>query len=464
MRTVNAAGDSPPPDVPVAIAVAASAERQSPPRPAPAPKPRDRQPKFARFSRRTLLIGGGMAVAVVFVGVLLAVVGQSDSGNQSGNSAGTESQPKQSQSARDPRKLLGKDIHVGPAGAFKTINEAVEYVREHFRPSTLRDRQVIRVAGGLSYSERLELTGGKSGGRRFPRGVSIVCVDPKRAVLVPVGGDPVIKLDGVSHFRLDGFEIRGDRPTAVELAGLLEGTQLRNLEIADFGQAGIHGRSAGGAMSVGSQRNELVLEHIEFRSGSANAVGLRLEGETGRVDVLDCRFFQPLATGVEFSGDTRFVEVRGSIFANLDVGVRFAGSTGLTSFTFAHNTFFRVSRGVVFAEIPKPSSRDLAFHRNLFDQVETAEVIVETGFDQRKFEQMLAAGGPDQNWTTRNAALPAGAIDLFTLGGRKGAGVQHVSTDPAHFKFLAPAADSPHANVPAVPGKGLNPYIGAAGP
>jgi hypothetical protein len=294
--------------------------------------------------------------------------------------------------------------------------------------------------------------------------VIILCSDRARAVLEPVGGEPVVKLDGVQHFALEGFEIRGSRQTAVELTGFLEGTRLKKLEIAGFAQTGLLGRDVKGAVNVGSRRNELVLDQIVFRGGGPRAVGLRLEGETGRVQVVRCRFLQPLATGIEIGKEAVYADLRHSIFANVDAGIRLIGAPFLKSLTLAHNTFYKVNRGIVFSEMPQPSSVGLAFHRNLFDEITAAEVVVESKFDQRQFERMLAAGGPEQNWTTRDGPAPEGALDLFTTGGRQAAAIAHASTDPEAPKFLAPAADSPHGNVPAVPGSGLQPYIGALAP
>jgi hypothetical protein len=368
--------------------------------------------------------------------------------------------------ARDPRNLIGRDIHVGPAGAFKTINEALSYVREHFEPRTSRDRQTIRIAGGLSYSERIELSQAAAGpgARRFPRGVSVLCSDQQRAVLEPIGGEPVIKLDGIQHFTLSGFDVRGSRSTAVEVTGFLEGTRLENLVIGGFAQTGLLGRNVKGTVDVGSRRNEVVLNQIVFQGGGPGSVGLRLEGETGRVQILRARFLQPLATGIELGKEAVFLDVRHSVFSNIDAGIRLTGSPFLKSLTFAHNTFHRVNRGIVLAEMPQTTSGDLAFHRNLFDEITAVEAVVESKFNQRQFERMLAAGGPEQNWTTRAGPRPEGALDLFTSGGRQEATITYASTDPASPRFLAPAPDSLHGQVPVLPGTGLEPYIGAVPP
>ncbi|HUG89327.1 MAG TPA: protein kinase [Planctomycetaceae bacterium] len=445
------------PRPPVAVALAPAVPVAVP----AGPERKPVRPAFRSMSAAQIALGAVATIAVA--GLIYGLVTSGSNGEAPSDAGQAGSQPPAVAPApvRDPRKLIGKDIHVGPAGTFKTINEALTYVREHFQPLA-RETQTIRVAGGLSYPERLDLTGG--GGNPFPAGVSLICSDPSRAILDPVGEAPVVKLAGVQRFTLEGFEIRGSRPTAVELAGFLEGTRLKNLEIAGFAHTGLLGRDAKGTFSVGARRNELLVDQIVFRGGSPQAVGLRLEGETGRVQILRCRFLPPLATGLEIGKEARYLDVRHTVFANMDVGVRFVGQPLLTSVTLAHNTFHKLNRGIVFPEMPAASSSDLAFYRNLFDEVAGAEAIVEIAFDQRQFERMLSAGGPDQNWTTRTAARPAGAIDLFTTGGRQAANIKHVSMEPGDPKFLAPAAGSPHAQVPAAPGRGLDPYIGAVAP
>src|SRR5690606_36252159 len=82
-----------------------------------------------------------------------------------------------------PQIEPGSDITVGPEGHFATIGQALAYVRDSFQPLSASDERTIRVAGGATYAEAIEIDNSQYGA--FPQGVRIICEDAEPAVLAP---------------------------------------------------------------------------------------------------------------------------------------------------------------------------------------------------------------------------------------------------------------------------------------
>jgi serine/threonine-protein kinase len=379
---------------------------------------------------------------------------------------GTDSSPP----PEGPPRAIGEGtIEVGPAAKFKTIAAALKHARDNYKPRRQTKSQlVIQVAGGTSYAERIVLDDS------FPAGIRIVAKEGERPVLAPTGSGPLIKLDGVDRFSLEGFDLNAQgKSTAVELAGFLAACHLKDLRIDKFTKVGILSNGAGG---VGVSDQEVRLEKIEFRAKGAKAVGVKIQQgntPTSQVKITDCRFYGPLSVGILLQNSPMFVTVRRSIFAEVETGIKFDGSNQqLKNITIGNCTFFKLDRGIVFTALPSTKSSGLMITRNVFSELKGLglESVVESDFDPKTMLFMF--GGATEratgwNWTSR-AKPPApvhGEFDIFSNGGRMGAKIDFVSVDASSERFLAPTAGSPWARVASEDAKAdLKSYAGAVSP
>ena len=172
------------------------------------------------------------------------------------------------------------EITVGDNADYRTIGEALTAANERSGKPGFPDIQVIRVAGGQIYTERIRIDATTD--PKWRKGIVLMCDDVDRAVLTGPGAEPVVFLRGISKFTLKGFEIRADnKPVAIELADQLVGTQLQQLQISGFSQAGIHGVNAQG---LSTPEGRLVFSKLVFRANNKQAVAVELQGSAVRYD------------------------------------------------------------------------------------------------------------------------------------------------------------------------------------
>ena len=416
----------------------------------------------------------GVAITALAVGFVFHDSQSGQSTNATGKSVDDSQQTTPNSVAEDKSKTpaipknLGPVITVGVEGDFQTISAALQYLKQNFEPVSRTETRTIKVAGGHTYPERIVLDNSDLTSR-YPRGIRIVSDGDQPAVLAPEDPGPIVDIDGVEQFTLEGFVLQADnRDVAVKLSGYLLGTALRRLTIQGFTQTGIHAIGAAGL----TRREQLRLEDIDFRAGTFTATGMRFEaGQTqpSQIVITGCRFLGPFQSGIEFAADAGRIEIRESIFSETASGVLFTGpDRNLRQMSLVHNTFYRVEQGIRFTHMPADQSEGLAFFRNLFDEVVQAEAIVEHQYHQLQFQQFFSSVGQGRrhNWSSRPAPetpVP-GEINLFLRTGRRGVeDFQFASTNPDDADYLAPSAKSPHRSV-GTPKTGMNAHIGAMSP
>ncbi len=365
-----------------------------------------------------------------------------------------------------PPKALGQGtLEVGPTAKYKTIAAALKHARDNFEPRRRKSQLVIQVAGGKTYAERIVADGS------YPAGIRIVAKEGERPVLAPSGSQPVIKLDGVERFSIEGFDLNAEgKPTAVELAGYLTDCDLKDLSVNGFTKTGV---LANGAVGVGVSDQEVRLEQIVFRAKDPKAVGVRIQqgnSDSTQLKIIECRFHGPLSVGILLQNSPAFVAVRRSIFSDVETGIKFDGSNmQLKSITIGNCTFSKLDRGIVFTSLPSPKSFGLMITRNLFSGLKGLDVVVEKEFDSKTMFTMFstARSATVWNWTSRAepAKLADGEFNIFSNGGRMGAKIDFASTDENSDRFLAPTAGAPWSKgTPEDVKADLKPFAGAVGP
>lgn len=406
-----------------------------------------------RLRTAGLVVGGLLAVALLGYGTM-AMLGGGEGGktdSQGGVSGGG----------------FSSEITVGPGGDFASIKAALDVVREKFDPAKVdRDTQTIRVAGGKTYQERVVIDNSDLG---FPDGVELVADGDGKVVLAPSGSEPIVDLTEVAGFTIKGFHLRATgKSAAIRLSGYSASTRIADSTISGFTETGLLGSGLGSF----NESEPVRLDGIALSEASDGAVGLRFTAGVTPVANLridDCRLLGPLKTGIVFEGDTHSVTVRNTIFAETGTGLRFTGSgQGIRDLTVANNTFYKLGRGIEFAEMPVDVRSDnLAFYRNLFAELEGSELRILKGGDSQQFFGLLKGGkaGMAYNWSTRSfPQQPAdGEINIFRQGGKHSQEIRFASMNPQAADFLAPAAGSGHAEVTGAPGAD-SPYVGAVAP
>jgi serine/threonine-protein kinase len=386
--------------------------------------------------------------------------------DSSDDSQADDTTPDSSTDSGSPPKALGEGIvEVGPAAKFKTIAAALKHARDNYEPRRRKSQLVIQVAGGKTYSERIVVDGS------YPAGIRIVAKEGARPVLTSTDNQPLIKLDGVERFSIEGFDLNAQgKSTAIELAGYLTDCHLKDLKLSGFTGTGI---LANGAVGVGVYDQEIRLEHIELHAAGPKAVGMRFQqgtSDTSQVKVTDCRFHGPLLVGILLQNSPTFIAVRRSIFAEAKTGIKFDGSNmRLSNITVGNCTFFKLDRGIVFTSLPSTASHSLKITRNVFSGLKGLDIVVENEFDSKTMFTMFSAAGRATGWNWTSRAKPEtpidGEFDIFSNGGQMGAKIDFVSVDAGSERFLAPVAGEPWARVAAEdPKTDLKSYAGAVGP
>jgi len=355
-----------------------------------------------------------------------------------------------------PRRKIEGDIRVGPKGHFKTITQAIDFVRESYASEGLSTRskgesRTIRVAGWQTYPERIDI---ENSDFHFPKGLRIICDDPVRAILAPRGQQSVVRLNGVERFTLEGFEIdaTGNR-SGIELSGYLVGTRLRNLRIVGRCDTSILVR---GAIAFERPDSRCILDHLVVRSGGLGSTGVRLEEgrePSSNLTITGCRFLGPFESAITINGPVVGINLRESIITRASIGILVQSErNAVENLAIVNNTFYDLNLGMVFRTMLPASDNGLIVQRNVFAEVAGAELFVGRGIQRAGFLVRFANGAASGNWTSRKVGrpLPDGEIDLFTSGGRTGAQFQFQSTDPEDGRFLWPAANAPHKALGAV--------------
>ena len=362
-----------------------------------------------------------------------------------------------------------KELAVGPGARFATIAGALGYIRQHaadYRDDTRSTNVTISVIAE-NCPESIEIDASDN----WPRGVKIVAGGLGTVTLAPKTAGPVIRIKGGAEFlSIEGFTIQAEgKKVAIELEGVLQAVQLKNLVVQGFTETGILGKSASGI----SVKDALLLENVRLQAGDSQAVGIRLvEGQTDATQRLTVRggsIIGPMAAGVVFNSKTYDVLIQQTIIHNAAVGIRIDGqSPFLQNTEFSNNTFHQLERGIVFSAMPDSTSNGLVFSRNLFAAIKGPEIVVEKDFKELPFNGMVSVSVPIlHNWSTRT--VPAnpkqGERELMLPNpkGQRTGRLKFLSTDPADDQFLVPSPGVLPRNLGGA-GPGLQPYVGARPP
>lgn len=361
-----------------------------------------------------------------------------------------------------------REVTVGPSKAeYSKIRDALIAVRDRYRPH--KDSQetfTIKVAAG-TYNELIRIDG-RSG--RWPEGV--ILLGDGEVHLEGPGDEPIIRVANASRFVLENLDIAAkERKVAVELSGDLHETRIGKLTVRGFSEVGILCKGAQG-LSFGT--NQLMLDQLTLEPAGTQAVGIRFEESSDTnvesIVVRGCRFLGPMSAGIEFQDQSPYsIDVTECIFSKTLDGIRVNNQPMVRSLHITNNSFRQIRNGIRFAKLPKESSMDLAFRRNLLIATEHAELTVQSGYDEGKFKAMLSTklAGIESNWSDRQKAeLPYDdeILLFFDRGGRQGEkNLELVSLDPNSPKFLVPAENSPLKKVDGAQGTDKQ-WVGAMGP
>lgn len=429
-----------------------------------------------RFKNKRLLaaIGGTLAL-VLGIGVYWVVA--------NGSKPDENGDPPQEVGPADPNdpSLIGKTILVSAEeGNFVTLKDALDYVVKHYQKPNAEKPQVIELAAGEVFAERIDLENSFGTENRFPESV-IIKTDPQNpAILKPAGPDPVIRLvDGVYSLQIQNLKIQAEgKETAIRLKSGLENTRLTGLEIAGYTKTGIAAESIFGGIPLGKEDRSVVIENVTFRGSRPESVGLLMEN-TGsllsgdpleEILVRNCRFLGLMQAGLEVKNDVTSLRLLSNIFASdgSGTGIQFTGNTALEKVVIANNTFYKLDRGITFGEKPT-SLTHVGLERNLFAELKSQEAAL-LNDDAGKFPKGLAL---DANATTgdKTEKNDKREIDLFgNKSSKAGLKITFASTDSTNAKFLTPESAE---NLPK-PEKSttkigphtfeLEPYVGAVEP
>ena len=353
----------------------------------------------------------------------------------------------------------GADITVGPEGNFATINEAIAYVKNHFQPLSRTAQQIIRVTGGVTYPESIEIDNSSFS---FPYGVSIVCTDAEPAVLAPEDSSPVVALVNVEQFRLEGLHLAGpQRPAVMRLEGFLGGTVFKDLTIEGGTSTGIEAVGASGL-----DRRLLDFQDLLILGPASDAIGIAFvapDQTTKNLRVQNCRFAGPMRAGVSIAGETDNVQLRLCRFDRVATPIRFLDAGPFENVSVVNNTFRQFQQGIAFSVLPEVRRGGVGFHKNLFAGVEGPEVVVDDASAPVPPETILGQSGARFNWSEGAAASEVGSLNIFQQDGKRGIDpLTFLSTDVQEAaQFLKPqSADLRRAAQSAPPPK----FIGAVAP
>ena len=391
--------------------------------------------------------------------------GDSKSSNGKASKSGTSKSV-----SRGSGKVLGQLVKVGPGADFSTISAALDYLKKNksqYDTGSRRTSCKVEVVGGATYNEAIVVD--NSGGA-YPPGIQIISSGVGRAKLAPSGSGPAIRLVGITNLGIHGFDVDASgKDVAIEMSGYLNRTSLKELNVSGFSKVGIAMNGA-----VGFSNDEVILEKIDLRGAGTTTAGIHFtsgENGTSRIKVLNCRLFGTQENGLLFESDVTYIEIRENIIANADVGISFpAGPLTLRDVQILNTTFYKCGRGgIILGQMPTPAgglsgSGGLAISRNLFAQVNGPELLIESDFDDKKFDSYFstAVGGVEQNWSDRQQAadLAAGQREIVHRENQRIPSIEFSSTDSDSPDFLSLNKNAPYARI-GNPRQKTKPYIGA---
>lgn len=388
-----------------------------------------------------LVIGGATWGALSFFG------GDQNSDGSSTASTGEKSKEGDStDTTKKPPTVETGDIHVGASSRYTTIRAALKEAEDRYKQGGGKKlHQVVRVAGGKTYRERIELDNSDSALDAFE--LEIVSEGDKPATLAPSGKEPVVTIAAMKAFSLRGFELKAEnKPVAVKISGYCYGTKLRDLRVTGFTETGIHGRDVKGF----PPDNLVKLDNVTLETAQPNADGIKFNGETGGVTLTGCRFLGPMRNGIRFTNDPTDVRVADCVFYKLTTGISFDGKPELRRVDIQHNTFRELQSGIAVAQMPASGSEGSIISRNVFSKMVGPDVTVrERKPRNQEFERFLATDGMLGNMTDRKSPHEKDIPFLHSRqrGGRVGVAFRFASTDPQSASFLladrsAPQGDS----------------------
>lgn len=354
-------------------------------------------------------------------------------------------------------------IHVGPTRELKSISAAIRHVEDYFSTHEVdRQLQVIKVDGAATYRERITIDHSQLV-NKFD--LHIMCDGPDRAILEADGDQPLLKVIRSKNFHFSGFELRAENAkTVIELSEHSPGTNLERLTIRDFTGQAIFARELSGQESSGGAA---VMHDIRFETSDAQAVGVVLQspvrdGSRTAVQLNECRFIGAMLAGVIVNDSANFLEIDACVFSGCRTGIRFAGKQlDLIDVRIGGNTFHGVGAGISFDGAPSADSVNLVVARNLFANVQHAEVAAGHAGDRTEFGRFSEAGFRF-NWTSGTVSLDE--IDVFANQGRIAIrDFEFRALDPQDPAFLQPTTKT----LPLTSGHpqvGFKPWVGAVKP
>lgn len=397
-------------------------------------KPTGNGKKLLQNKKVLIGVGGTVLTLLLGFGIYWGVVagGGSDGPGQNG-----------SFDPEDPG-LVGEPIEVGPNEPITTIKDALDYVTRHSKSLPIDEPQIIRLAAGEVFEERIVLDNDDFA---FPHNIHITTDAKNPATLKPDGSKPIVQLtNGVDHLRIQYLKLAADgKDVAIRLSSGLENTRLMGLEISGYKTAGIDMDSVYGGDKYGEEERAFVVEGTTFH-GASDSFGIRMINSGSLIDpkwlkeivVRDCRFLGPMRAGIEIENDVSGMLVLSNIFAGEGggVGIQFTGRTELTNVLIANNTFYKLGKGLTFAEAP-PSISGTSVQRNLFAEIKGQEAALIKG-DATSF--------PKGFTSTTNATTGAKTngkdkreLKLFAdKSSKAGVNIEFASTKTDNAKFLAP--------------------------
>ena len=360
-----------------------------------------------------------------------------------------------------PKNLPAADlavIEVGPQGHFTSINQAIVYVRENFRPLGTQETRTIQVTGGFTYPETISIISGDR--NHFPRNVTIKSVGPTAAVIQGNGIQPVLNIEQAESLIIEGFVIDANgAKTGSRIVGYSPLGRLNLLQIKNFTKTGILLEEVAAQTGEEYQINGLTLY-----SNIKDSVGLRCQaahgGNTVCVQLANLRIQGPMLSGIEISGPFWKSTLSGSTISDCVVGIRFQGGF-LEDVSLMNNTLSHNERGIVFSILPEPESRNLKVLNTLFSGNSQADVVLESGDAAGLADKLLAVPDGRHHNRTDRKVLDLNGIDVFSGDGQLGTMTTFVSKDSTHPDFLKPS--TPDLNV-ASPVGGAKAYVGAVAP
>ena len=366
--------------------------------------------------------------------------------------------------------MLGPLIKVGTGGDFSTISAALDYLKKNksrYDTGSRRTSCKVEVVGGETYNESIVVDNSADA---YPPGILIASSGVGRAKLTGSGSGPVIRLVGISHFGIQGFDVDASgKDVAIEMSGYLSRTSLKDLTVSGYSKVGVSMKGV-----VGFSNDEIILEKVDLRCAGRATAGIHFtsgENGTSRIKVLNCRLFGPQDVGLLFETDVTYVELRENIIADAGVGISFnGGPLTLKDVLVLNTTFYKCSRGgMIISQMPVAGgglggSSGLAIHRNLFAELNGPELLIENDFDDKKFDLLFSAagGGVEQNWSDwqQAADIKAGQREIVHRENQRIPTVAFSTTDDKSLDFLTLKKDTPYANIGGAK-LDTKPYIGA---